>query len=287
MGRLLAGPAQVPKRPARTDLRQAERRARPDLAPGRLPRRQAVPLRRRHVRQQLHQYFPLRRRDRDPIGFDHAVGQRPLSHRAEVATGQTRWRVHLARRQRRRRLPGGRVRARTPTASDPARSGWTTHGNIWMAYGFFRYDFQGLDDRGNPIYRADKVTVLDPPEGMRTVARVWYDADRDLLVAAERGERHAAHRPRVRLQRLPGRQPQDRVVRAGGRTGGRLRDGGGRLRLHGRLERAGQGLGQPPVRRRRGRRARSGPDRSAASRTPAGSTSSPGSRRTAGRTAST
>ena len=25
-------------------------------------------------------------------------------------------------------------------------------GNIWMAYGFFRYDFQGLDGKGNPIY---------------------------------------------------------------------------------------------------------------------------------------
>lgn len=61
------------------------------------------------------------------------------------------------------------------------------HGNIWMAYGFFRYDFQGLDDRGNPIYRPDRITVMDPPEGMGTVARVWYDADRDLLVAAEEG----------------------------------------------------------------------------------------------------
>ena len=38
-------------------------------------------------------------------------------------------------------------------------------GNIWMAYGFFRYDFQGLDAKGNPIYRGDKITVLDPPEG--------------------------------------------------------------------------------------------------------------------------
>ena len=33
------------------------------------------------------------------------------------------------------------------------------NGNIWMAYGFFRYDFQGLDAKGNPIYRADKITV--------------------------------------------------------------------------------------------------------------------------------
>jgi hypothetical protein len=61
-------------------------------------------------------------------------------------------------------------------------------GNIWMAYGFFRYDFQGLDERGNPIYRADKITVMDPPKGMKSVARVWYDADTDTLVAAEEGE---------------------------------------------------------------------------------------------------
>jgi len=60
-------------------------------------------------------------------------------------------------------------------------------GNIWMAYGFFRYDFQGLDDKGNPIYTADKITVMDPPKGMKNVARVWYDSDRDILIAAEQG----------------------------------------------------------------------------------------------------
>jgi hypothetical protein len=67
-------------------------------------------------------------------------------------------------------------------------------GNIWMAYGFFRYDFQGLDERGNPIYRADRITVLDPPKGMKQVARVWYDVDSDTLVAAEQGRdmRHIA-----------------------------------------------------------------------------------------------
>jgi hypothetical protein len=60
-------------------------------------------------------------------------------------------------------------------------------GNIWMAEGFFRYDFQGLDARGNPIYRADKITVMDPPTGMKSVARVWYDSASDTLVAAEEG----------------------------------------------------------------------------------------------------
>ena len=60
-------------------------------------------------------------------------------------------------------------------------------GNVWMAYGFFRYDFQGLDAKGNPIYSADKVTVMEKPKGMRDVARVWYDTDTDTLVAAEQG----------------------------------------------------------------------------------------------------
>jgi hypothetical protein len=60
-------------------------------------------------------------------------------------------------------------------------------GNIWMAYGFFRYDFQGLDEKGNPIYAADKITAMEPPIGMKNVARVWYDSDRDILVAAEEG----------------------------------------------------------------------------------------------------
>jgi hypothetical protein len=60
-------------------------------------------------------------------------------------------------------------------------------GNIWMAYGFFRYDFQGLDPKGNPIYRADRTTLLERPKGMKEVARVWYDSDSDTLVAAEEG----------------------------------------------------------------------------------------------------
>jgi len=60
-------------------------------------------------------------------------------------------------------------------------------GNIWMAYGFFRYDFQGLDKIGNPIYSADKTTKMQPPKGMKSVARVWYDSDSDVLVAAEEG----------------------------------------------------------------------------------------------------
>ncbi len=60
-------------------------------------------------------------------------------------------------------------------------------GNIWMAYGFFRYDFQGFDPKGNPTYRADKITVMDPPKGMKKVARVWYDSDTDTLVAADEG----------------------------------------------------------------------------------------------------
>ncbi len=58
-------------------------------------------------------------------------------------------------------------------------------GNIWMAYGFFRYDCQGLDANGNPIYTAEKTTALEKPHGVKTVARVVYLDDSDTLVLAE------------------------------------------------------------------------------------------------------
>lgn len=60
-------------------------------------------------------------------------------------------------------------------------------GDIWMAYGFFRYHFQGIDEKGNPIYSHDAVTEMPTPGGMSKVARVWYDRDRDILVAADEG----------------------------------------------------------------------------------------------------
>jgi hypothetical protein len=60
-------------------------------------------------------------------------------------------------------------------------------GNIWMAYGFFRYDFQGLDSKGNPVYSAEKTTVLDKPKGVKKVARVCYLDDSDTLIVAEEG----------------------------------------------------------------------------------------------------
>jgi hypothetical protein len=60
-------------------------------------------------------------------------------------------------------------------------------GNIWMAYGFFRYDFQGLDAKGNPIYEADKITIMEPPKGIKKIARVWYDVDTDTLIVADEG----------------------------------------------------------------------------------------------------
>jgi hypothetical protein len=60
-------------------------------------------------------------------------------------------------------------------------------GNIWMAYGFFRYDCQGIDQNGNPMYAADKITVLDPPEGVSKVARVVYLDASDTLIVAEEG----------------------------------------------------------------------------------------------------
>jgi sugar lactone lactonase YvrE len=70
-------------------------------------------------------------------------------------------------------------------------------GNVWMAYGFFRYDFQGLDPKGNPIYSADKVTVLEKPKRVDKVARVCYLDDTDTLIVAEEGHDEAG-RPSMR-----------------------------------------------------------------------------------------
>jgi hypothetical protein len=57
-----------------------------------------------------------------------------------------------------------------------------------VARGFFRYDFQGLDAKGNPIYRADKITVLDPPKGAGKIGRVVYLDESDMLVVADEGD---------------------------------------------------------------------------------------------------
>jgi sugar lactone lactonase YvrE len=75
-------------------------------------------------------------------------------------------------------------------------------GNIWMAYGFFRYDFQGLDPQGNPIYSADKVTVLDKPRGVNTVARVCYLDDSNTLVVAEEGVEEKGNPSMRHIQRV-------------------------------------------------------------------------------------
>ncbi len=73
-------------------------------------------------------------------------------------------------------------------------------GNIWMAYGFFRYDFQGLDNHGNPIYSADKIAVLDPPEGVNKIARAVYLDDSDTLIVAEEGK-NMRHLDRIHICR--------------------------------------------------------------------------------------
>lgn len=60
-------------------------------------------------------------------------------------------------------------------------------GHIWMARGLYRFDCQGLDTQGNPIYQADKVTVLDRPQGVTKPGRVVYLEDSDTLVVADEG----------------------------------------------------------------------------------------------------
>ena len=65
---------------------------------------------------------------------------------------------------------------RTPNACNPARSGWT------------RRETSGwLTAKENPIYRGDKITVLDKPRGVSKVARAIYLDDSDTLVVADEG----------------------------------------------------------------------------------------------------
>lgn len=58
-------------------------------------------------------------------------------------------------------------------------------GDIWMACGFFKYECEGLDGKGNPIYSADKINAMATPKGMKNVVRANYDVASDTLVAAE------------------------------------------------------------------------------------------------------
>lgn len=137
-------------------------------------------------------------------------------------------------------------------------------GNIWMAYGFLRYDFQGLDANGNPIYSAEKITLLEKPAGMKTVARVWYDAVADTLVAAEEGvDEHGRpdmrHIGRVFVCKgyLAGNRRRSDFPLGAVRS--RMRGCCGRLRFHRRLEGPRPSLDQPPFRRCPGGRARPRP----------------------------
>lgn len=100
-----------PRDPAGTDVCQTERRTRPYLAAGRLLERPTISLRWRYVRQQLHQHFSQCRRTGGAMRSDSPVGQQSLSHRTEVAAQQAQGNLHLARSERRRRLPDRRVRA--------------------------------------------------------------------------------------------------------------------------------------------------------------------------------
>ena len=127
-------------------------------------------------------------------------------------------------------------------------------GNIWMAYGFFRYDFQGLDVKGNPIYRADKITVLDPPKCISKVARVVYLDDPDTLIVADEGS-DMRHIGRVFVCKGYLAGNRDAIsFGSGRRQGGWMRRCGGRLRLHRRLEGTGPRLCEPAERRRADRR---------------------------------
>lgn len=60
-------------------------------------------------------------------------------------------------------------------------------GDIWMGNGLYKYEFQGLDTYGNPIYDAENVKQMPLPPGMKNCNRANYDSERDILMAAEYG----------------------------------------------------------------------------------------------------
>jgi hypothetical protein len=62
------------------------------------------------------------------------------------------------------------------------------NGDVWLASGLYRYEYQGLDSIGNPIYSVDKCTQMPRPDGVNNPLRVVYDSERDILVTAEKGK---------------------------------------------------------------------------------------------------
>ncbi len=59
-------------------------------------------------------------------------------------------------------------------------------GDIWLARGFKRYECLGLDPVGNPIYDVNHVYDMPVPDGItRTIKRVHYEVDRDILILGE------------------------------------------------------------------------------------------------------
>lgn len=60
-------------------------------------------------------------------------------------------------------------------------------GDIWMGNGLYKYEFQGLDKHGNPIYDSEHVRQMPLPLGMKNCNRANYDSDRDILMASEYG----------------------------------------------------------------------------------------------------
>lgn len=68
----------------------------------------------------------------------------------------------------------------------PSSQGWWVdrRGSVWLACetaGIRMYPFQGLDERGNPIWNYATMTVFDPPEELQRVKRLRYEPETDTM----------------------------------------------------------------------------------------------------------
>jgi hypothetical protein len=77
----------------------------------------------------------------------------------------------------------------TKTGMQNRRAVWPdSKGNLWMGGGnIIRWNMQGFDNAGNPIYSEDKITDFGSAPGFGGVQKLDYNVERDILVVADNG----------------------------------------------------------------------------------------------------
>ena len=146
-----------------------QRGTRTHLAAGGLSPRTPLSVRRRHVRQQLHQHLPIRK------GTSLSPPDSSSSGAIRSTTPTT-----LGLRTNPPGPPSGGTSATTATTRPRVLAQYRSRdagsvlggseGPYWMAYGFFRYDFQRTRRTEAPSTRRSKRPDSDKPEGVNRVA---------------------------------------------------------------------------------------------------------------------